>query len=343
MSVIVKADQLRSLVQQIFERAGVPTQTAQQVAFSLVESNLVGHDSHGVLRVSFYLEMLREGRVNPHGEFSILHESATTALIDGGRNFGQVVARKAMDYAMQKAKQHDIGMVVIRNCGHTGRLGEYVVQAAEKGFIGMVFGSGSRPGGSVAPYLGTSPVFNTNPIAWGIPAAQHPPVFLDFATSACAWGKIQLAIDKGIPIPEGWLLDADGNPTTDPTAHQRGGVLLPFDKHKGYCFSFLIEALAGGLSGVGIAASPKYQRDFVLVMTAIHIAAFQPLEQFCQTVDELIAAVKAARKAPGVKEILVPGEPEWFTREERLRQGIELPEVTWEQLEQIAQKYHIKI
>ena len=339
----ITAEHLQAIIEKIFVGASVPKASAEQVAGSLVESNLVGHDSHGVLRISAYIKALEDGRVNPHGKLTVLRESATTALIDGGANFGQIVARQAMDRAMDKARAHDIGMVAVRNSGHTGRLGEYSVQAAKAGFIGMVMGSGSRKGGAVAPYGGISPVFNTNPITWGVPAAEHPPLFLDFATSACAWGKIQAAIDKGAQIPLGWLLDADGKPTTDPTEGQRGGVMLPFGAHKGYGLSFLVEVLSGGLTGTSCAALANYQPGYTLVMVAINIAAFQPLPEFCQMVDELIIAAKSARRATGIEEILAPGEYEWQTREARLRDGLDLPEATWQRIVDAGVKYGVAV
>jgi len=339
----ISAERLQAIVTEVFEAAGVPSETASEVAMSLVEGNLTGHDSHGVLRVGFYVDAIRDGRLDPRGELTVLRESATTALLDGGRNFGPVTARKAMDYAMAKAHEHDLGMVAIRNCGHTGRLGQYAVQAARAGFIGMVFSFGSVKGGTVAPYLGTSRALNTNPIAWAIPAATHPPVFMDYATSVVAQGKIQAAVDKGVRIPEGWLLDAQGRPTTDPSEQMRGGVMLPFGAHKGYCLAFMIEAVAGGLTGVGCSAFPTFTPDFPTVMLAVNIAAFQPLEQFCQMVDELIAIVKAGRKAPGVEEILVPGEPEWRAREKHLREGLDLPEATWQRIVDAGAKCGLKV
>lgn len=328
----IAAHRLHRIVADVFIGAGTPIESARQVSGSLVENNLVGHDSHGVLRVGSYIQALDQGRVDPHGVPTIERESATTALVDGGCGFGQMVASQAMDLAMEKARAHDIGMVAIHNCGHTGRLGEYVVRAAEQGFMGLVFGSGSAKGGGVAPYLGTSRVFNTNPISWGVPAAQHSPVFMDYATSACSWGKIQTAVDKGASIPEGWLLNADGEPTTDPRDQQRGGVMVPFGLHKGYGLTFMVEILSGGLTGTSCAALAAYKSEFAMVLMAVNIAAFQPLDEFCQTVDELVDATKSARKAPGVDEILVPGEIEWKTREQRLRDGIDIPEAAWERI-----------
>lgn len=340
----ITADRLRDIVSQVFVAAGVPSESAREAADSLVESNLVGHDSHGVLRVGAYVHMVEQGRMDPHGKVTVVHESAGTALLDGGRVFGQLAARQAMALAIAKAQERDIAMVAVRGCGHTGRMGEFVVQAAQAGCIGMVLGSGSKPGGTTAPYLGISPVFNTNPIAWGFPATKYPPVFIDFATSACAFGKIEAALDKGVPIPEGWLLDRDGNPTTDPKDYRDGGVLLPFGDHKGYGLCFLVEALCGGLTGSSCAPLPDYAAGaWSLVMSAVRIEAFQPLDRFCHMVDGLIEATKAARKAPGVKEILVPGELEWRTRAQRLEQGLDLPEATWERIVEAGRRHGLRI
>lgn len=314
-----------------------------QVADSLVETNLVGHDSHGVMRVGAYVQALEEGRLDPRGELKVLRESATTALLDGGRNWGVLAGRAAMDLAVSKARQHDLGLVALRNTAHTGRLGEYVVRAAGEGCMAMVFGTGSRPGGTVAPYGGASPVFNTNPLSWGVPARRFPAVFLDFATSAVAWGKIQGAIDKGEPIPLGWLLTAQGEPTTDPTEQGRGGVSLPFGAHKGSGLAFMIEILCGGLTGVSCAALADYSSEYVLVMGAVNIAAFQPLEEFRARVEGLIDAVKGARKATGVEEILAPGEMEWRTRERRLADGIEIPDAAWERIVAAGKRHGVTV
>lgn len=339
----IAADRLCTTVQDVFEGAGAPRSVAQQVARSLVESNLMGHDSHGVLRISYYVRGLMNGRTNPHAKVTVVHESAITALLDGGGIFGQVGLHQAMERAMDKAQHHDIGLVAIYNTHHTGRMGEYVVQAAKAGFMGMVFCRGPVRGGLVAPYLGTSRALNTNPIAWGVPAAKHPPVFLDFATSVSAQGKIEAAIDKGAPIPEGWLLDAQGNPTTDPHEQRSGGALLPFGAHKGYGLSVLIELVAGGLTGTSCSLLPDFASGYATLVLALKIAAFQPLEQFCQMVDEFIEAIKAGRKAPGVEEILVPGEPEWRTRELRLRDGLDLPDATWERIVEAGARCGVEV
>ena len=334
---------LRDIVTDIFVAASVPVESARIVADSLVESNLVGHDSHGVLRVGSYVQMVDEGRMDPSGEILTVRESASTALLDGGNGFGQIISHRAMALALAKARDHDQGLVAVRHCGHTGRMGEFVAQAAQEGYVAMVLGAGSKPGGTTAPYLGTSPVFNTNPIAWGVPANTYPAVFIDYATSACAYGKIAAALDKGTAIPEGWILDAEGNPSTDPHDYRRGGVLLPFGGHKGYGLAFLVEALCGGLTGSSCAPLPDYTADWSLVMHVVRIGAFQPLEGFKKRVDGLIEAAKAARKAPGVTEILVPGEMEWKTRAQRVQTGLDLPDATWERIVESGAKHGLTV
>ncbi len=339
----ISAAQLQSIVAQVFAGAGIPAANAEAVAASLVENDLVGHTSHGVLRVESYVQAVEKGRVDPLGVPQIVRQTATTALIDGGRNLGQVVGWQAMDLAMEKAAQHDLGLVAVRNCGHTGRLGEYVVRATEGGFMGLAFGSGSAKGGLVAPYLGTSRTFNTNPLSWGVPAGQRPPVFMDYATSACSFGKLQAAMDKGVTIPADWLLDAEGRPTTDPRQAYEGGVLVPFGLHKGYGLCFMVEALAGGLTGVNCAVLDSYQQEFALVLMAVNISAFQPLDEFRAMIDELVAAVKNGRRAPGVQEILVPGEPEWRARERHLRDGLDVPESAWARIVECGARHGVAV
>jgi len=318
-------------VRAVFVAAGVSEERAAIVANSLVESNLVGHDSHGILRVGSYVEMIERRSVDPFAEPEIVRSSATTAVVDGHNGLGIVVARQAMGMAMEKAAMHDVGLVVVEHLGHTGRMGEYAVQAAREGFVSLVMGGGPKPGGNVAPYGGTSPVFNTNPLAWGLPASRYPAVFLDLATSVAAWGKIQSAIDKDEPIPEGWLLDAEGHPTTDPR-DVRGGTLLPFGGYKGSGLAFVVEALCGGLSSVSCAPLADYAGGHVLLMWTARVEAFQPLEAFRARIDGLVRAVKDARRAEGVEEILAPGELEWRTREQRLRDGLDIPPAAWDRI-----------
>ncbi|MHB9033422.1 MAG: Ldh family oxidoreductase [Anaerolineae bacterium] len=339
----ISPEYLRTVTSRVLHAAGASSEAAERVAASLVNNNLMGHDSHGVLRISQYTSEIASGIINPSGTIQIIHESATTALLDGGRNFGQIVARQAMQMAMERACQHDMGLVAIRNCGHTGRLGEYSCQAASEGFMGIVFSAGSSPGGIVAPFGATSRALNTNPLSWAVPTGKKPILFLDMATSIVAQGKIVAAIDKHQQIPPGWLLNKDGEPTTDPSDQRQGGVLLPFGAHKGSGLSVMIDLVAGGLTGRGPAILPGFERDYPTVVAALNISAFQPLDEWREMVDNYIDALKQARKAPGVEEIFVPGEVEWRTRESRLANGLEIPEATWERIVEAGQKLGLEI
>lgn len=330
--VIIPAAHLRTQVERIFLGLGASESVAHRLADSLVESNLVGHDSHGVLRVPEYVERIRVGALRLDGAIEVVRETAATALIDCGWNLGQVALPQGMELAIHKARSAGIGMVVLGHCDHTGRVGEYVVSAAQAGMIGQLTCNGSLPGGIVAPYGGARRALGANPIAWALPAADRPPIFFDFATSIVAHGKLQVAADRGEQVPEGWILDKHGNPTSDPQAQFDDGAILPFGGHKGYALSVMIELLSGGLSGAGFPLLPGYRWDQGTTLIAIDISAFQPLEEFKQQAAEFARHLKAVPRAAGVDEILLPGEIEWRTRAEREQEGIPLPEVTWERI-----------
>lgn len=333
--VVIAAAELCQRVGEVLAAAGCPETVAQRVADSLVESNLVGHDSHGVIRVPAYVRAVQEGRIDPQGETTVVRESPGTALLDCGRNFGQVGAKEGIELAVAKAAEHDSATVALRHCGHTGRLGEYVVMAAEEGYMALMVCNGPGGRGIVAPYGGIGRALGANPIAWAVPGPKRAgafggrPVFLDYATSVCAQGKIQVAADKGQELPDGWLLDKEGRPTRNPHDQFNGGVMLPFGLHKGYALGVMVELLGGGFSGSGVAISPDFERDQGTVFVVTRIEAFQPLDQFRDMVDEFVERVKATPRAADCDEILVPGEPEWKYRAERTRTGIPLPDNTW--------------
>lgn len=334
--------ELEDFAVSILSAAGCPPQVAHRVAQALVESNLVGHDSHGVMRLPFYLKSLRSGTLNPNGELTIVHETAGTTLLDCGWNFGQVAAARGMQMALDKAHTTGVAMTVLRHCDHIGRAGEYVVTAAEQGMVGQCFCNGSRPGGLVAPYGGVGRALGANPIAWGIPGPDKP-IYLDFATASVAHGKLEVAADKGELVGEGLILDKQGRPTRDPRDELEGGAILPFGGHKGYALGAMIELVGGGLAGVGFPLVPGYRWDQGTVLVAVNIKAFQPLDAFKQMVQEFETLLKQVPRAPGVDEILLPGELEWLTRAKRQREGIPLPEATWQRLSESAQALHLSL
>jgi LDH2 family malate/lactate/ureidoglycolate dehydrogenase len=334
---IIQATELCRRIKEIFYAADCPEDVSQRVAESLVEANLTGHDSHGVIRVPYYVRSVQEGRVQPRGEITVVRESSTMALLDCGHNFGQVGAAQGMRVAIAKAQAHDIAVVALDRCNHVGRLGEYVVMAADAGLMGWMICNGTARGGIVAPYRGIGRALGSNPIAWAVPGPHGRAIMLDYATSVCAQGKIQVAADKGQQLPEGWLLDKEGRPTRTPQDQFDGGAMLPFAGHKGYAMSVLVELVAGGLSGAGPALLPDYQRTQGVVMMALKIAAFQPVETFQDVAGAFEQAIMETPRASEEDEILMPGEPEWRSKEQRERDGIPLPERTWERLQETAE------
>ncbi len=292
----------------------------------------MGHDSHGVIRVPAYVDAIRAGTLAAAGPIRVVMDFGATLRIDCGQTFGQVAVAEGMAMALARARQFGVGVAVLGNCDHTGRVGEYAVQAAQAGMMGLVFCNGSLPGGLVAPYGGIGRALGANPLAWGMPGLGDEPIFLDFATSAIAQGKVQVAADKGELIDAGLMLDTQGQPTRNPQDQLDGGALLPFGGHKGYALSVMIEVLAGALSGVGFPLQPDYHWNQGTVLIALNLALFLTPDEFRAQVTDFATRLKATPRAPGVEEILLPGEPEWRTRARRLADGIPFPEATWVRL-----------
>jgi len=331
------AHQLRRVGQAIFKAVGTPRDVAQRVSDSLVTNNLMGHDSHGVIRIPSYLRKISEGQIVPQAQPEVVRETPTTALLDGHWAFGQVVAARGMEIAIAKAKGQNIAAVGMFHCPHIGRVGEYPSMAAQQGMIGIALCNSGPPGGNVAPFGGRKPFFSTNPLALAVPAGEHPPLLVDFATSVVAEGKVRVARNRGKQIPQGWIVDSEGHPSTDPHDLYEGGALLPFGRHKGYGLALFIDILGGILTGTGCTAMPDYDGGNGTFVMAIDIQNFRPLAEFKASVDQLFAAVKEVPLAPGFEEILIPGEIEYRTQAQREREGIFVEEVTWAQIVEEAQ------
>ena len=332
---VISAPELIEKTTALLSAADCPQPVARRVAESLVGNNLAGHDSHGIMMAPHYVRRVLEGDVNPRGEVSVVRESASTALLDCGFQFGQVAALEGVELALAKAAAHDVGIVALRNCAHVGRLGEYVTMIAERGYVGLMICNGPSPRGAVAPFGGFGRVLGTNPIAWGIPTGGEP-ILVDFATSGCAWGKIGVASAKGVLIPEGLLLDKHGQPTANPDDMSDGGVMLPFGAHKGYGLGVVVEMLGGGLSGVGTVSWRQEGHNQGTFLMALNVEAFWSLDEFRAMADGLSEKLKATEPLPGFDEVLVPGEPERRSHAERSRTGIPVPEKTWAHLTETA-------
>ena len=334
---------LLDLTTRIFVAAGAPEPIARQVADSLVLNNLMGVDSHGVLRIPQYLEAIDKGSIIPGAEARVVRDQGVAAILDGQWAFGQIVARQAMQLAVEKAKAHTVGIVSFTGVLHIGRLGEWAALAAEQGYFGWVLTNGSLPGGTVAPYGGAQGLFGTNPIAFGIPGGSHPPAVVDFSTSATAEGKVRLAKFKGEQTPPGWLIDREGRPTTDPAALYDGGALQPFGGHKGYGLSLMVEVLGGILSGANVPISPGYVPQNGVFMMALDVTFFRPAVEYDEVIDTLLDGIKGTRPVEGFEAVLVPGEPELSRRSEREENGIPVDDQTWAAIQEAADGLNVAV
>jgi len=336
---VLKAEFLMELTEKIFVASGATEEEAKCVAKHLVAANLAGHDSHGIMVIPEYLEMMEKGLIRPNVQPEILQENSTTAIIDGKWGFGQVVAEMAMELAINKAGESGLSIIGIRHVYHIGRLGFYSSMAAERGMIGVVL---CNTGPIMAPYGGRSRVLGSNPISVAAPS-EDGIFLLDFATSVVAGNKVVLAYKRGERIPRGWMLDKNGNPTDDPSTIFDEGALLPFGGHKGYAIALLIDILGGILTGHGCTSCPEFKHGNGTLMLAIKIENFIPLDEFKNKVKVLFKNIKNVPKAPGFTEILIPGEPERRTAAQRLKDGIPVSPETWKTIENIATKLKIKI
>lgn len=333
----VTAPALRRIGQDFFIALGCSPGDARIVADHLVQSSLYGHDSHGILRMYEYAQAVGEGRVSPARAPKVMSDRPRTAVIDANDGFGQVGATLAANMAIEKARQHGLASVILRRASHIGRAGAYPFKIAQAGLIGVALVNYGRLGIQVAPFGGIDGRLATNPLAFAAPRRTDPPILVDMTTSTVADGKIRLATNLGKPLPEGWIIDAAGNPTTDPQDYwdEPRGAILPLGGplgHKGYALSMMVELCAGGLSGQGMAAGDASAPANAAVFTAYNIGHFTDMDFFYDEVEALVGHVKSSRTAPGVAEILVPGEPEFRTERERERTGITIDETTWEKV-----------
>jgi len=263
-------------------------------------------------------------------------EGPSVVQVDGGWGFGQFGAHICMDLAIAKAKQNQLAMVTMVRAGHIGRVGQWVEQAAQAGLIGMAGVSFGNVPFAATPYGGAGKVLSTNPLTFGMPLAGDAPFVSDFATTAVAEGKLRVAKAKGLPTPDGWLVDAQGRPTNDVDEfYERGGMLQTFGGHKGYALSLAVEILSIALSGADTASDDtgRYNGGFFL---AIDPGAFRPLADFEAAASAICDRAASVPPAPGSDGVLIPGQPEARSRQHRSAHGIEIAESTWEAIQETA-------
>ena len=339
---VFSEETLYGFARSLLAAGGANADEAQIVARSLVDANLRGYDSHGVMRIPFYVGCVKDGRVKAGATLRIEKESPGSLLCDGGWGFGQVLCRDLMTRLMSKAAQTGIACGAIRRSAHIGRLGEYAEMAAEKNMITLVYANTHGAAKRVAPVGGKRPRLGTNPLCMGVPGGEEGPFVLDFGTAAVAEGKVRVKRIAGEPVPEGWLLDPDGQPTTDPNQlyGDPPGTILPMggdQTYRGFGLAFMIEMLSGGLSG-----GPCSYPDSPPPMGNCAVFIVMDPGMFAGTghlFSEVSALEKYVRDVPLVDEsshVTLPGDPERRTAADRCAGGIPLDEGNWSALVKLA-------
>jgi LDH2 family malate/lactate/ureidoglycolate dehydrogenase len=325
-SVHVPAAWLTDVVAGLFATAGLSQASARTIAGSLVEADMRGIPSHGVMLVPMYLDRLEAGTISAHDEAVVVVDAGAVAVLDGGHALGQLTGDQAMALAIEKARHHGVGAVVVRRAFHFGGAFRYVMQAADAGCIGVA-AANTRP--LMPAPGGAEAVVGNNPLAVGVPTAGDP-IVLDIALSEVALGKIRLAEQEGRKIPSTWATDANGEPTTDPAA-AIAGLLLPSGMHKGYGLALIVDVLTGVLSGgafgsdvKGLYADVSVPNDCAHFFLALDVGAFASIEEFQERVGALGDAVTGSTRAPGVDRLYLPGQIEAERHAEAAANGIEL-------------------
>lgn len=326
----------------VLEKAGVPGENAAMVADSLLAANLRGVDTHGVTRLPIYVDRLLAGLTNGRTQGAIVSEAGSTAVYDGQDGLGQVVGTKGMQLAIKKAESQGVGMVALRNSTHFGTAAYYAMMALPHDMIGL---SLTNSPSLMVPWGGKRPFFGTNPLAIAVPAGEEQPFVFDMATSVVARGAIILAAKKGDPIPPTWAVNAEGEPTTDAKVANEEGALLPLGGHKGFGLAMAIEVmvatLAGGPFGPHIGElynNPTRAQGVGHFFGAIRIDNFRPAREFKADMDAMIREVKAQPRAKGVEKIMVAGEPEYNTEQDRRKKGVPLSDAVVNDLTKLGTK-----
>jgi LDH2 family malate/lactate/ureidoglycolate dehydrogenase len=323
----------------------VPKDQAAVIARIIVEADLRGIESHGVLRLPAYIRRVQTGTMTAATEPKLLRERGASVLMDAQHGFGQIAGVQAMNEAISRAKEYGIGLVAVRNSGHFGIAAYYAMMALPQKMIGMVTANAAP---SMSAWGGTIPVLGTNPICVAVPTGGDVDIVLDMASSLVARGKIRFAASQGESIPLGWALDAQGLPTEDPAAAMTG-TLLPIGGPKGYGLALVADILAGVLTGAEfgsrVAATDELDRlvSAGFVVQAVDIAAFAEPARFEQDIQSMIAEIRNSPRASGVERIYLPGEIEWLKKQERLEKGIPVPNSLLLELGKLANELGVRL
>jgi L-2-hydroxycarboxylate dehydrogenase (NAD+) len=341
-----KSSELETFVARALTAVGLPAPDAEQVARLMILADLRGSDGHGIFRLPQYVRRIRAGGTNVRPHIRVIQETGATALVDGDNGMGHLVMQFAAQVAIEKAGSGGIGWVGVRQSNHAGPAALYAMMPLAHDMIGIYIAVGSA--NHMPPWGGTELLLSTNPIAFAIPALEEPPIVLDIATSVTAYGKVKTKAQRGEPMPEGWMIDAHGNPLTDPSRAEEG-FLLPIGGYKGSGLALVFGLLAGTLNGAAFGRNViDFNKDDTTptntgqVIVALDIGRFSPLEAFKCQVDEIIRDFRNSPRMPGVDHIRLPGEQSQAIWRERSANGIPLPDALLKNLRQVATELGIE-
>ncbi|MEX2591563.1 MAG: Ldh family oxidoreductase [Anditalea sp.] len=351
-------DRLLTFTKEILKKIGCPEKDIQTAAEVLLSADLRGVDSHGVARLSGYVRLWEAGRINPTPKIKVIYETPSTAVVDGDRGLGLVVAPFAMQVAIEKAKVAGTGWVSVKNSNHYGIAGIHAMQALAHDMIGISLTNASP---LVSPTFSSERLLGTNPIAIAIPAKDQPPFVADMATTTAANGKLEILQRKGEQAPLGWIQDKEGYPTTSPLGVKDGGALLPLGgdrehgSHKGYALGSIVDIFSAVLSGANYG---PWVPPFVAFLQpdpnpvgeglghffgAMRVDAFRPSDEFKENMDTWISRFRAAKTTPGHEKVLIPGDPERELEKERRENGIPLLKIVEEDLKALGKKFGVEL
>ena len=333
---VLRHDELTVFAGQMLRAVGTPDDIAASMAEALVNSNLKGVDSHGIIQIPYYFSEIDAGAINPAARPEVESKKASLAVMRGGQCYGIVALLQATDLAVEMARETGTGTVGLKQVHHTGRLGLAAERAVGAGMYLQIFcGGAHREWRSLAPFGGREPFFSTNPYALGVPGGSHGPVIIDMATSVVSDGKVAVYQKNGAALPDGWILNREGEPSTDPDDFFQGGMHLPAAGYKGYGMAMIAE-----LVGDAALAAPPIMNWMV---TAVDLAAFSAPEDYVSSADALIDKLKRVPTADGFDEILLPGELEQRAERERRTNGVPIPDSVWSELSAAAEKVGVSV